>query len=206
MSIHPGLTPRRQIQDNYVTCQTTLSALRESNLDPGLTLQMSRHEARCHYVWARLVTCNVTSWQGGHTDISGNLSLGDREGFWISMETVWWRVFMNKTLLRTFCQTDSYCITLCLSFKSSVSHKILHISQIVGFFVLLVVNFSWVLKFSSPKASCKYHSGLVHSLILWNTILITDNRQFCGRKELEGTAMSERNLRVLWQFQTEGSC
>ena len=42
MSIHPGVTPRRQIQDNYVTCQTTLSALRESNLDPGLTLQMSR--------------------------------------------------------------------------------------------------------------------------------------------------------------------
>ena len=126
---------------------------------------MSRHEARVSLcLETRLVTCNVTSWQCGHTDISGNPRPRDREGFWISMETVWWRVFMNKTLLRTFCQTGSYCITLCLSFKSSVSHKILHISQIVGFFVLLVVNFSWVPKFSSPKASCKYHSGLVFSL------------------------------------------
>ena len=158
---------------------------------------MSRHEARVSLcLETRLVTCNVTSWQCGHTDISGNPRPGDREGFWISMETVWWRVFMNETLLRTFCQTDSYCITLCLSFKSSVSHKILHISQIVGFFVLLVVNFSWVLKFSSPKASCKYHSGLVHSLILWNTILITYNRQFCGRKNWKEL----RWAREIWGF------
>ena len=44
MSIHSRVTPRRQIQDNYVTLSDN-TALGESKLETGLTSssQMSRH-------------------------------------------------------------------------------------------------------------------------------------------------------------------
>ena len=111
---------------------------------------------------------------------------------------------MNKTLLRTFCQTDSYCITLCLSFKSSVSHKRdLHISQIVGFFVLLVVNFSLSAKIFVSQSfmqislsSGPFFDSLKHKILI--TVLWQKRtRRNCDEREKREGFMAIR---------TEGSC
>ena len=110
---------------------------------------------------------------------------------------------MNTTLLRTFCQTDSYCITLCLSFKSSVSHKILHISQIVGFFVLLVVNFSLSAKIFDSKSfmqisllSGPFSDSLKHKILITVLWQKRTKRNCEEREKCEG----------FMAIRTEGGC